>query len=313
MSNTMEHRTDITDLIPKSLGNYWLIFFGGVGVVAVLECAYRQLPSWTEKLGEASLAPLDVASSGSVLAWCLSALLLLSAGVSLLNSRLGKKYDDPAKGDVWFWTAFALVLLSLDTQVQFRDTLRAVLTHATGTPLHQDGTVWWLTVYSFVFGLIAIRLLQDMWAYLPSFLVFSLSILGATGAQLIKVDVIPVSLLTKDIVILHTALEAFAVLLLFLSFLLFGRRQVLRDPQVAMEWFAKVWNQSAPVLNTTKTTTDTPIAKVVAPPSPPSPQSTESVSDAVIEIGAKPVRGLPNSRPELRKAVDDDFTLLNAS
>ena len=307
----MNHRTDITELIPKALGNYWLIFFVGTCVVAALEFAYRQLPIWSEKLGGASLAPLDVASSGSVLAWCLSALLLLSAGVSLLNSRLGKKYDDPAKGDVWFWTAFALILLSLDTQVQFRDTLRAVLIYATGTPLHQDGTVWWLTVYSFVFGLIAIRLLQDMWAYLPSFLVFSLSILGAVTAQLVKVDVIRVSWSAEDIVILHTALEAFAVLLLFLSFLLFGRRQVLRDPQVAMEWFAKVWNQSVSTAKVTKAETGTSAAKAVASPS--LTQSTESVSDAVIEIGAKPIRGLPNSRPELRKAGDDDFALLNAS
>ena len=311
MGTAMEHRTDVTELIPKALGNYWLIFFGGAGVVAVLECAYRQLPSWSGKFGEASLALLDVTSPGSVLAWCQSALFLLSAGVSLLNSRLGRKYDDPAKGDVWFWTAFALILLSLDTQVQFRNTLRAVLIYATGTPLHQDGTVWWLTVYSFVFGLIAIRLLQDMWAYLPAFLVFSLSILGAIAAQLISISVIRVSSEAVDIVVLRTALEAFAVLLLFLSFLLFGRRQVLRDPQVALAWFAKVWNQSVPAPKTVKTVMDTPTVKVVAPPSPA--LNTEPASDAAIGIDVKQVRGLPNSRPELRKTGDDDFALLNAS
>jgi hypothetical protein len=289
-------RTDVTELIPKALGNYWLIFFGGAAVVAALEFAYCQLPTWSQTLGEKSLVPLDVTSSGSIMAWCLSTLFLLSAGVSLLNSRLGKKYDGPDKSDVWFWTTFAMILLSLDTQVQFRETIRSLLVYASGTPLHQNGDVWWMAVYSFVFGLIAIRLLQDLWAYPPAFLVFSLSILGAVTSLLIQVDVISVSATVENVVVLRTAIEAMAVLLLFLSFLLFGRRQVFRDPQVAMLWFAKVWKQNP---QTKKPTPTTPGAATNATMPPPT-----------TEAAVKPC--LTGPRPLLDKK-DDDFTLLKAS
>jgi len=295
-------RTDVTELIPKALGNYWLIFGTGVAVVVVLECAYRQLPTLVGLFGENSLAPLDVASHGSVLAWCLSMLFLLTSGVSLINSRLGKKYDDPTKGDVWFWTAFALVLLSLDMQVQFHETLRAVLVYAAGTPLYRDGAVWWLAIYFFVFGLIGIRLFLDMWAYPPACFLFSLSILGAVASQLIKIGAISVSETPEDVVTLQTTVEAFAVLLLFLSFLLFGRRQVLRDPQVALQWFSKVWNQSLPMKKPTT-------APVVAPSTPPAAPSVAPQP----KVEATPDRTVrPLERPALEKN-DDDFVLLKAS
>ncbi len=316
----MEQRTDITELIPKALGNYWLIFFGGVSVVAVLEFAYHQLPNWSQTIGETSLTPLDVSSSGSILAWCLSVTFLLTAGVSLINSRLGKKYDDPDKGDVWFWTTFALILLSLDMQVQFRETLRALLVHASGTPLFQDGAAWWMTIYAFVFGLIAIRLLLDMWAYIPSFLLFSLSILGVVAAQSVRLGVFSFPKTPTDRVVFQTALEALAALFLFLSFLLFGRRQVLRDPDVALKWFAKVWKQTLPTKPTT-IAVEIPVVPVIVadPATPPAPQaepSQKSVGEPTSEPTTKTARlaGTPKGRPVLlKKNDDDDFSLLNAS
>ena len=307
----MDQRTDVTELIPKALGSYWLIFFGGATVVAGLEFAYYQLPAWSETLGH--LTPLDLTSPNSIMAWCLSTLFLLSAGVALINSRLGKRYDDPDKGDVWFWTAFAMVLLSLDMQVLFRETIRGVLIHVSGTPLYQNGDVWWLAVYAFVFGLIAIRLLQDMWGYPPACLLFSLSILGAIFAQLLKIGILHISETPEGVIAIQTTVEAFAVLLLFLSFLLFGRRQVLRDPQVAMRWFARVWKQAVPATKPTtaaqKITSGRESAVYVQalPPQSPTlePIAVAPKSDRTI--------GQPKVRPVLDKEADDAFTLLKAS
>jgi len=266
-----------------------------------LEFAYRQGPVWTETLGTTCLAPFDVSSSGSILAWCLSVIFLLSAGVSLINSRLGKKFDDPDKGDVWYWTAFALVFLSLDTQVQFRETLRVLLIYASGTPLYHEGAVWWVTIYFFIFGLIAIRLLQDMWAYPPAALLLLLSMIGATLSQFIKIDALRVSETPEDVITLQTTLEAFAVLFLFLSLLLFGRRQVFRDPQVALQWFAKVWKQMPPMKKTIPAPTTASPTPVVQAPLP----------EPVVEATVTSDRG-SNERPFLDKK-NDDFALLRAS
>ena len=296
---------DVTELIPKAPGNYWLIFFFGAVVVAVLEFAYGRLPALSESFGEACLTPLDVASSGSILAWCLSTLFLLTASVSLLNSRLGKKYDDPDKGDIWFWTTFAAILLSLDMQVRFHETLSALLVYAAGTPLYRDGAVWWLAIYFFVFGLISVRLFQNMWAYPPACLLFSLAILGAVASQLMKIGAISVSETPEAVVTVWTSVEAIAVLLLFLSFLLFGRRQVLRDPQVALLWFANVWNHAMPAKKPTAAPVVIPPAPSISASSPPPQLRVEATTKS-----GQMDRPVPE-RPTLEK--DDDFLLLKAS
>ncbi len=323
----MNQRSDVTDLIPKGLGVYWILFLGGVLGVAALEFAYFKMPGWAERVSLPVIPALDVASNGSVLTWFVSTLFLLAAGVALLNSRLGLKHADPAKGDVWFWASFALVLLSLDTHVLFRETLRDLLVYASGTRLHQNGDVWWLTIYSFVFGLIGIRLLLDMLAYRPACFLFFVALVGIVAAQLVRIEVIRIQATPTEIIMIRTALEAVGVLTLFLSFLLFGRRQVLRDPEVALQWFAKVWNQSPMTKNIPMPTSvpapSAPVAESSPQPSKPaSPPAQQPAPQA-----AKPQRATDSAvlRPVLQKSEqttvpfrntdpnDDDFSLLNVS
>lgn len=332
----MERQMDVTDLIPKGLGTYWGVFLGGAAVVGLSEFAYRSVPLLCEKFELDAIPPLDVTGSGSFLAWFVSLLFLLTAGVSLINYRLGKKYNDPKpRVAAWFWTAAAMIFLSMDTQVGFRETFRDLLVAVSGTTVYEDGAVWWLAVYAFVLGVIGTRILLDMFSYLPSLGLFLL----ATGCCIVGLG-FEFQLLTLEMepiqsVMLFTGLKSTAVLLYFLAFTLFARRQVFRDPDVALRWFAKVWNQT-PILQSVREMQatggqPTPTSQQ-SPPSQTS-QPTPSVAPAATSSSAKTdtASGLANSaagtasgisRPLVQKPAenvtfkavsvskDDDFELL---
>lgn len=277
---------DVTDLIPKGLGIYWGVFFVGAAGIGLSEFAYQSVPVWCEKFNVEAIPPLDVTGPSSFLAWGVSLLFLLTAVVSLINFRLGKKYDDPKpRVAAWFWLAAAMVFLSMDTQVAFRETFRDVLIAVSGTSVYEDGAVWWLAIYVFALGVIGTRILQDMAAYFPSLGL----ILLATGCCLVglalEFELVPQTLEPVQTVMLFTGLKSMAVLLYFLAFTLFARRQVFRDPEVALRWFAKVWNQS-PILQTVRelqAAGGQPIPQVAPQPvSPPVVQQPAPVAPAPV-------------------------------
>lgn len=295
----MEQQSDIADLIPKGLGAYWLVFFGGAGMIALLEFAYFKLPTLTEKIGVTSILPLDVTLQGSLLGWGLSCALLLTAGVALINFRLGRKYKDPAaKVYVWFWAAIALLFLSMDVHVALREPIRDILVALSGTTIYQDGTVWWLSIYVFFFGIVGSRLLLEMLAYAPALGFFILAVAGMLGALGIEIGVVPVPLEPVLLDILRTSLKAAAVLMLFLSFTLFARKQVFRDPEVVMRWFTKVWNPM-PIVQPEKpkpTPVPTPVPVAASTQAPtPTPAVSASVTGAAAAIAAVTAASKPTA------------------
>ncbi|MDR0336331.1 MAG: hypothetical protein LBI18_04500, partial [Planctomycetaceae bacterium] len=249
----MESQYDITNLIPKSLGVYWLLFLTGGALIALLEFAYFKMPVLAEQLSITTISPLDVASRASLLNWGFSVLLLITAVVSLINFQLGLKYNDP-KGQVntWFWTTVALIFLSLDVQVAVRETIRDVLTAASGTTLYRDGSLWWLILYGFVFGVLGTRIFLDMLNYAPSLGLYLLAIAGIVAELLIKIGFIPIFEDSTRNIMLQTAISPSIALIFFLAVTLFARRQIFRDSEIALRWFSKVW-QHPSVLQTSPT------------------------------------------------------------
>lgn len=309
----MDRKTELEDLIPKGLGAYWLVFLAGVAVIGLLEFGYFKMASLAERLGVETIAPLDVTFQGSFLSWGVAMLLLLAACVSLINYGLCRKYGDrPAKAQTWFWTAAALLLLSMDTLVVLRKTLSDILVAASGTTLYMNGAAWWLAVYGFFFGVFGTRLLLEIKSYAPALGFFLLAVASVVSGLLIKLEMLPIPWGETEIVMLRTALQASAVLLLLLSFTLFARRQVFRDADVALRWFAKVWNQtpilsnvSAPVVRDTSTPS-APKVEAEKPAMPATPEKSETKSEIL------------SGRPVVQKAADvvpfkakdsDDFDL----
>lgn len=240
----MEQNSDYSDLIPKGLGIYWLFFLAGAALIGLLGYAYFKLQDLTQLIGIESLAFLDLAEPTCLLAWCVSSLLLATVCITWFNSRLARKYKDPLSKRInWSWAGIALILLSLDVQVPIRATIRDVLVRFSGATIYQDGTIWALTIYVFFFGIIACRLLSELISYLPALGLYLIAVAGALTGLLIQGSVLPKFASETEMVLIQNMCTATAALMLFLSFALYARRQVLRDPQIALRWFAKVWNQ----------------------------------------------------------------------
>lgn len=325
----MEHKTDISDLIPKGLGAYWLVFFFGVLAIGFLEFFFHQMPEMVEKFGLKTLAPFDLASPGNLLDWGLSLLLFLGACLALFNFHAGRQYKDPASRiNVWFWWAVALVFLSMDVQVHFRETLREVMSVASGTTVYHDGTIWWLSIYGFLFAVIGTRLFLELVHYAPALGLYLLAASGAVAGALVRLELLPLSLGGREIVMLETALQGMIALLLFLSFALFARRQVFRDREVALQWFTRIWNphheaekktvpekkpapkEVVPEPTSQAAVPETPLktpvpAEKPAPVSNPKPSAPVSAGRPVVQKDT----GIVLFRNEEKKAKDDDFEL----
>ncbi|MDR1962843.1 MAG: hypothetical protein LBQ50_03590 [Planctomycetaceae bacterium] len=318
----MESQNDITNLIPKGLGAYWFLFLGCGTVIVLLEFAYFKMPSLAEQLGLTTIPPLDVSSRGSLLNWCLSVLLLVTAIVSLINFQLGLKYKDQ-RTNTWFWTAVALIFLSLDVQTAVRETVRDVLTAVSGTSLYRDGTVWWLILYSFFFGILGTRLLLNLISYAPSLGLYLLAVSGMLLGSLVEIGFIPIFENPTQNTILQTAIPPAIALFFFLALTLFARRQIFRDSETALRWFRKVWQQTPiPAENQSPPKESKP---VTAPSSTASQQpatpATPAVATPVATTTALSGTSSAVSRPLVQKPTvpfkstdkDDDFDLADSA
>jgi hypothetical protein len=276
----MESQNDITNLIPKGLGTYWFLFLSGSALIVLLEFAYFKMPVLAEQLGIQTIPPLDVSSRASLLNWGFSVLLLITAVIALINFQLGLKYKDP-RGQVntWFWTAAALIFLSLDVQVAVRETISDLLTAASGTTLYRDGTLWWFILYGFVFGVLGTRIFLDMLNYAPSLGLYLLAISGMVAGFLIKIGFVPIFEDSVQNIMLQTAIPPSIALIFFLAVTLFARRQIFRDSEIALRWFAKVW-QHTPVLPVLPTTPPPPSSATPPASTPPLPPKTQPVSES---------------------------------
>lgn len=321
----MDQQSDISGLIPKGLGAYWLLFIVGVLSIVGLEYAYYKEAFIAEKLGIERIVALDVGSARSIFNWGFSICFFVTAIVALANYRLGYKHKDPVfRVNAWFWAAAALTLLSMDVQVGVRDTFRDVLTSLSGTSLYKDGTVWWLGAYVLLFGFVGGRLFIDMASYTPSMGFFLLAIAGAVTVLVLNHGPILIPLGATEVVMVQTSIKALAALFLLLAFVLFARRQVFRDPDVALRWFKKVWNQP----ETEKPNNTSPVKPNVKPQSvPASPVKTTpsaEIGSGIIPPQNRPIVQkqetilIPNetvlfSSAEVLKEKNDDFELANTA
>jgi len=94
-----------------------------------------------------------------------------------------------------------------------------------------------------------------------------LAVSGIVIGILIEIGIVPVFEEPAQNIILQTAIQSGAALIFFLAVTLFARRQIFRDPNVALSWFAKIWKQSL-------------IVQTVKPQQHLKPQETKPASSA---------------------------------
>lgn len=153
-----------TDLIPKRFWVFALLVLvfglltGGINVLG------RNHARWSDAIGAADLAAIDMASRGNTAAWLSSTLLTLAAVFSwqIYGLRRHKVDDYRGRYRLWFWTGAALLLASIDATAGLHQMLRGALVRVSGTTLFGDGSIWWIGTFAVLFGAIAVRMGIEM-------------------------------------------------------------------------------------------------------------------------------------------------------
>lgn len=158
------------DLVPKKLYPYFLLFLLGSGGIVMLEYLHYIMPVCARFLGVAQIAAFDFQAGGNLSEWFSANLWTLSSIVCLLAFFMGRSQEKNHNysSDIWIWGAFACLYLSVDSVCRIRDLISDIGVKLSGTQLYGEGQIWWISLYTVVFGMIGSRLLVEMRHYLPS-------------------------------------------------------------------------------------------------------------------------------------------------
>ena len=247
----MEDDPLLTDLIPKRLGTFWLLFLLGIGSVAVIQFLYFKLPEIRKLVEVENIAAFDVTCRDSLASWMMAFLWGIAAFGSILVYMICRREQDYRRlSDIWIWGAVACLYLSLDQVAGLRIVFRDVMVYSTGTQLYGNGNLWWVAVYLLVFGMIGTRVLTEIHDYLPacnSLLMAGICFIVSACAEL--------GLLLSGESVLNAMLcsgtAMLGCLFLVLSIGLYGRRLIVTDPATYNMWYSSIWRKLSRRVNPT--------------------------------------------------------------
>lgn len=160
----MDEQARVTDLIPKRLSVFALLFLGGLTVIVGLVYLYSWMPDLAGYTTDGRVAAFDLDGEGSLAVWVSSTLLNLSALVALLVFSVRRHRTDDYNGRyrVWLWAAMCWLVMSIDETGSVHEGFKEMMTRLAGTRLFGDGSIWWVVPYFFLLGAVGLRLLVDM-------------------------------------------------------------------------------------------------------------------------------------------------------
>lgn len=200
----MDEQARVTDLIPKRLSTFTLLFLLGLGLIAGLVYLYGLMPRLAGYTHGGRVAAFDLDGRGSLAVWLSSTLLSLSGVVAVLVYTVRRYRTDDYHGRyrVWLWAAMCWFLVSVDKTGSVHEGIKEMMSVVTGTRIYGDGSIWWVIPYFFLLGAVGLRLLIDMRECRLSFsalvgagLAYALSVaaqlgwlLGRGGAKKVMVE-----------------------------------------------------------------------------------------------------------------------------
>ena len=233
----------LTDLIPKRLGTFWLLFLLGLGSVAVIQFLYFKLPEISQFVEVEKIAAFDVTGRDSLASWMMTFLWGISSFGSILVYIICCKEQDYRRlRDIWIWGAIACLYLSLDQVSGLRIVFRDIMVYSTGTQLYGNGNLWWVAVYLIVFGMIGTRILTEIHFYLPAcnaLLMTGISFIVSACAELGLI--LPGDSVLNDMLCSGAAMTG--CLFLVLSIGLYGRQLIVTDPATYNMWYSSIWRK----------------------------------------------------------------------
>jgi hypothetical protein len=160
-----ECRYRLTDLIPTRLWSLSVLGLTVLALIAGVQALYGGvLLDPRVELPPRAGSVLDVSVSGSLASWLAAMLLAVAAAGGWLLFVLRRHRKDDYRGHyrIWIWAGGGLLFASVDAGTGLHTIFAVLLTRLAGTPLFGTGDVWWVGLYSLVFGSLAIRMLVEI-------------------------------------------------------------------------------------------------------------------------------------------------------
>ena len=158
----LEQRLRLLDLIPRRMVSLVLALIAATAILAGLEVSYAWM---LDHAPEGPMATaLDLTAKGSLVCWFSSLMLLAASATAVVVYSVRRHRTDDYQGRyrIWLWAAACCFLMATDEAASLREGLRDLMIGLTGTPLVDDGTLWWAVPYAFAWGAVGSRLLIDM-------------------------------------------------------------------------------------------------------------------------------------------------------
>jgi hypothetical protein len=154
----------LTELLPRRLVTLAFFLAAGLLAVAGLESLYFYMPAWAEHTTDGRIEAFDLDGEGSLAVWFSSVTLLAAAAVAAVIYRVRRQRTDDYTGRyrVWPWAALCCLVMSLDETASLHEGFKELMSHATGTRLVGDGSLWWVLAYGLVLGLLGACVLLEV-------------------------------------------------------------------------------------------------------------------------------------------------------
>jgi hypothetical protein len=224
----LEDQVRLIDLIPLRGYTVFLVFAAGVLAVAGLLVLHAWMPRFAAWLPSGRLAAFDLDNPRSLGTWFSTLVLAAAAFAAVLVFSVRRYKIDDYHGHyhVWLWASLCWLYMSIEQTTCLRDAIADLLIAVTGARLFADGAAWWMILYGFLIGGVAMRLLIDMRSCTSS----STALVAAAACYVVVVLAqfgLVQDLFWGEPAALRHGAVMFGNLLVFMAMLLHGRHVIL--------------------------------------------------------------------------------------
>ncbi|HUY93468.1 MAG TPA: hypothetical protein VMV10_32375 [Pirellulales bacterium] len=159
----MDVPQSLADLAPRRNATFAALMLAGLLAVGGLEGLYAWMPRLAAMTTDGRVAAFDLEGEGSLAVWFSTGTMELTALTALVIYALRRQTPGAGRSRVWLAAAAVWLVMSVDECASLHEAFKELMSHATGSRILGDGTIWWAGAYAFVLSALGLGLLKAMW------------------------------------------------------------------------------------------------------------------------------------------------------
>lgn len=153
----------LADLAPRRNATFAAWMCAGLLAVGGLEGLYAWMPRLAAMTTDGRVAAFDLEGEGSLAVWFSTGTMEMAALAAILVFVLRRQTPGAGPARIWLAAAFVWLVMSVDECASLHEAFKELMSHAAGTRILGDGTIWWAGAYALVLSALGLGLLKAMW------------------------------------------------------------------------------------------------------------------------------------------------------